>query len=151
MNLAVEFGTLHSSSLAQNAVAIVLYFAVGVAIMGLGFVLVDVLTPGNLRKQVFQEHRPNAVAVAVGMHLALAIVVASSIFASSLGLAQGLVDTIVYGVIGVLLQVATLIVLEVAAPGRARDLIKSPTLHPSAIAVAVTLFAVGIVNAAAIS
>lgn len=151
MNLAVEFGEVHGSALGQNAVAIILYFAAGVAVLGLGFLLMDVLTPGNLRTQVFRERRPNAVAIAVAIHLSLALVVASSIVASAEGLAQGLVDTLVYGVIGVLLQAATLVVVELVSPGRSRDLIKSPDLHPSAIAVGVTLLAVGIVNAAAIS
>lgn len=151
MNLAVEFGTIHGSELGQNVVAIVLYFLVGVAILSLGFVLADLLTPGNLRLQVFREHRPNAVAMTVAMDLSLALVVASSIAASSFGLAQGLLDTFVYGIIGVALQAATLVVIEIVGPGRTRDLIKSPSLHPSAIAAAVTLLAVGIVNAAAIS
>ena len=151
MNLAVEFGTISGESLAQNVVAAILYFLVGVGVLAVGFAMADLLTPGNLRRLVFVERRPNAVAVASGMYAALAIVVISAIVASSNALGQGLVDAAVYGLVGVALQGLALIVLEVVVPGRFRDLITEERLHPAAIATAVTLLAVGGVNAAALS
>ncbi|VEG43428.1 protein of uncharacterised function (DUF350) [Mycolicibacterium flavescens] len=151
MNLAVEFGSISGESLAQNVVAAILYFLVGVGVLAAGFAMADVLTPGNLRRLVFVERRPNAVAVASGMYAALAIVVISAIVASSNELGQGLVDAAVYGLVGVVLQGLALIVLEVVVPGRFRDLITEERLHPAAIATAVTLLAVGGVNAAALS
>lgn len=148
---AIEFGTVDGSSLAQNVVAAVLYFVVGIVVLGAGFLMADLLTPGSLRDLVFVQHRPNAVAVACGMYLALAVVTVSAIIASSSQLGQGLVDALVYGLVGVLLQGLALVVLEVAVPGRFRDLIADEKLHPSAIATAVLLLAVGGVNAAALS
>ncbi|MCT7659186.1 DUF350 domain-containing protein [Mycobacterium deserti] len=148
---AVEFGTISGESLTQNLVAAILYFVIGVVVLSVGFVMVDVLTPGNLRNMVFIERRPNAVAVASGMYAALAIVVISAIVASSDQLGQGLVDAAVYGAVGVALQGLALVVLEVAVPGRFRDLIADERLHPAAIATAVVLLAVGGVNAAALS
>jgi uncharacterized membrane protein YjfL (UPF0719 family) len=147
----VEFGTVSGESLAQNVIASILYFAVGIVVLAAGFVMADVLTPGNLRHMVFVERRPNAVAVACGMYTALAIVVVAAIVASSNELGQGLVDAAVYGLVGVVLQGLALVVLEVAVPGRFRDLITDERLHPAAIATAVTLLAVGGVNAAALS
>jgi uncharacterized membrane protein YjfL (UPF0719 family) len=147
----VEFGTISGESLAQNVIAAILYFAVGIVVLAAGFVMVDVLTPGNLRQMVFIERRPNAVAVACGMYAALAIVVVAAIVASSNELGQGLVDAAVYGLVGVVLQGLALVVLEVAIPGRFRDLITDERLHPASIATAVTLLAVGGVNAAALS
>jgi hypothetical protein len=85
------------------------------------------------------------------MYAALAAVVITAIATSSDSLAQGLLDAAVYGLIGVLLQGIALVVMEVAVPGRFRDLITAETLHPSAIATAVVLLAVGGVNAAALS
>jgi uncharacterized membrane protein YjfL (UPF0719 family) len=147
----VEFGTVSGEALAQNVIAAVLYFIVGVAVLAAGFLLADLLTPGSLRQLVFVERRPNAVAVASGMYAALAIVVVSAIVASSDELGQGLVDAAVYGLVGVALQGLALVVLEAAVPGRFRDLIAEERLHPAAIATAVTLLAVGGVNAAALS
>jgi uncharacterized membrane protein YjfL (UPF0719 family) len=152
MHLAlVEFGTVSADSLLQNVVAAVLYFIVGAVVLILGFLMADALTPGNLRHLVFVERRPNAVAVASGMYVALALVVVSAIIASSSTLAQGLVDALVYGLVGVALQGVALVVLELVVPGRFRDLIDAERLHPAAIATAVVLLAVGGVNAAALS
>jgi uncharacterized membrane protein YjfL (UPF0719 family) len=148
---AVEFGPVSGEALAQNVIAAILYFVVGIVVLALGFLLVDVLTPGNLRHLVFVERKPNAVAIASANYVALAAVVVTAIVASSSSLGQGLVDAAVYGIVGVLLQGAALAVLELAVPGRFRDLITDDTLHPSAIAAAVTLLAVGGVNAAALS
>ena len=148
---AVDFGTFDGDILLQNVVGTVLYFLVGIAVLAAGFVMVDVLTPGNLRHQVFVERRPNAVAVASAMYVALAAVIVSAIVASSDQLAQGLVDTVVYGLVGVTLQGVALIVLELVVPGRFRDLVDAEQLHPAAIATAVVLLAVGGVNAAALS
>ncbi|MCG7609247.1 hypothetical protein BA059_25035 [Mycolicibacterium sp. (ex Dasyatis americana)] len=147
----VEFGTVSGESLLQNVVAAILYFVVGVVVLLSGFLMVNLLTPGNLRTLVFVERRPNAVAVACGMYAALALVVATAIAASSSELAQGLVDAAVYGFVGVALQGVALIVLEIAVPGRFRDLITEEHLHPAAVATAVALLAVGAVNAAALS
>jgi uncharacterized membrane protein YjfL (UPF0719 family) len=152
MNMAaVEFGTLSADALVQNVVSAVLYFVVGVAVLAVGFLVVDLLTPGDLRRLVFVERRPNAVAVASAMYAALAIVVASAIVASSNDLGQGLIDAAVFGLVGVALQGVALVVLEAAVPGRFRDLIDAEQLHPAAIATAVVLLAVGGVNAAALS
>lgn len=148
---AVDFGTISGDILLQNVVGSILYFLVGVAVLAAGFLMVDLLTPGNLRQQVFVEHRPNAVAVASGMYVALGAVIVSAIIASSNQLAQGLVDTAVYGLVGVGLQGAALAVLEVVVPGRFRDVINGERLHPAAIATAVMMVAVGGVNAAALS
>ncbi|HTM83381.1 MAG TPA: DUF350 domain-containing protein [Mycobacterium sp.] len=147
----IEFGSISAELLTQNAVASVLYFLIGVAVLAVGFVMVDVLTPGDLRRMVFVEHRPNAVAVAAAMHAALAAVVITAIVTSSNALGQGLLDAAVYGLVGVALQGIALVVLEMLVPGRFRDLITADRLHPAAIATAVTLLAVGGVNAAALS
>ncbi len=151
MLMAVEFGTVDGGALAQNAVAAILFFIVGIVVLGAGFLLADLLTPGSLRDLVFVERRPNAVAVASGMYAALALVTATAIIASSAELGQGLVDALVYGLVGVLLQGAALVVLEVLVPGRFRDLLSDEKLHPAAIATAVVLLCVGGVNAAALS
>lgn len=147
----IEFGSFSPDLLVHNLVATVLYFAVGSLVLAVGFLMVDALTPGDLRRLVFVEHRPNAVAVASAMYVALAAVVITAITASSNALGQGLVDAAVFGLLGVVLQGIALVVLEVVVPGRFRDLITAESLHPAAIATAVMLLAVGGVNVAALS
>ena len=123
MLMAIEFGTVDGGALTQNVVAAVLYFVVGIVVFGAGFLMTDLLTPGSLRELLFVQQRPNAVAVACGMYGALSLVTAVAIIASSAELGQGLLDALVYGLVGVLLQGSTLAVLEALVPGRFRDLI----------------------------
>jgi uncharacterized membrane protein YjfL (UPF0719 family) len=152
MNLAaVEFGTVNANILVQNVVSTLLYFVVGVVVLVAGFVAVDVLTPGNLRRQVFVERRPNAVIVTAATDLALTSVIVSAIIASSDQLAQGLVDTLVYGLVGVVLLSLAAVILEAVVPGQYRNIIDAEQFHPASIAAAVILLAVGGITAAALS
>jgi uncharacterized membrane protein YjfL (UPF0719 family) len=152
MNLAdVEFGTVDPNVLLQSVVSTVLYFLVGIVVLVAGFVMVDALTPGKLRRQVFVERRPNAVVITSAMDVSLALVIIAAIKASSDQLGQGLLDTLVYGLVGVALQGIALAILEAAVPGRFRGFIDAEKFHPASIAPAVVLLAVGGINAVALS
>ncbi|MGO8771365.1 MAG: DUF350 domain-containing protein [Mycobacterium sp.] len=148
---ALDFGALNFGTIAQGVVAVVLYFVVGVAVLIAGFLMVDVLTPGSLRRLVFIDRRPNAVVLASAMYVALAIVIISAIASSYSPLGQGLLGVAVYGLVGVVLQGGALLILQLAVPGRFREHVDEPTLHPAAFATATMLVAVGGVIAAAIS
>jgi uncharacterized membrane protein YjfL (UPF0719 family) len=148
---AVDFGTINADVVVQNLVSAVLYFVVGVVVLISGFVVIDALTPGKLRRQVFVERRPNAVVVTAAMDLSLTLVIVSAIVASADQLGQGLVDTLVYGLVGVALQGVALVVLEAVVPGQYRNIIDAEEFHPASIAAAVVLLAVGGINAAALS
>jgi uncharacterized membrane protein YjfL (UPF0719 family) len=152
MNLAaIDFGTFSPDKLLHGVIASVLYFLVGIAILVAGFVMVDVLTPGSLRNEVFVQRKPNAVVIAAANYVAIAAVIISAILASSDELGQGLLDVAVYGAIGVFLQGVALLLLEVVVPGRFRDHVEDPDLHPAVFATAAILLAVGGINAAALS
>lgn len=152
MNLAaVEFGTINTDVLAQNLVSALLYFVAGVFVLGCGFVMIDALTPGRLRRQVFVERRPNAVIVTAATDVSLTLVIGSAILASSDKLGQGLIDTLVYGLVGVALQGVALVVLEAVVPGQFRDVVDEERFHPASVAAAVVLMAIGAITAAALS
>lgn len=148
---AIDFGSIDTDVITRGVISSVLYFVVGIAVLALGFVMVDALTPGKLRRQVFVERRPNAVALASAMYASLAVVIIAAIHSSSDTLGQGLVDTAAYGLLGVVLQGMALVILEMVVPGRFRDHIDDEQLQPAAIATAVVLLAVGGINAAALS
>lgn len=152
MNLAaIDFGAIHTDAIIHNVVTSVLYFLVGMVVLGAGFGMVDALTPGKLRRQVFLERRPNAVTVMAAMDISLMTIVICAIRASSDRLGQGLIDTLVYGLLGVVLQGLALVVLELLVPGHFRDDIDAEDFHPAALAIAVVLLAVGGINAAALT
>jgi len=148
---APAFGALNINVIGQGVVAAILYFAVGVTVLIAGFLMVDLLTPGSLRTLVFIDRRPNAVVLASAMYVALAIVIISAINSSYSQLGQGLLGVAVYGMLGVVLQGGALLILQIAVPGRFREHVDEPTLHPAAFATATMLVAVGGVIAAAIS
>jgi hypothetical protein len=100
---------------------------------------------------VFVERRPNAVVITSAMDVSLALVIIAAIKASSDQLGQGLLDTLVYGLVGVALQGIALAILEAAVPGRFRGFIDAEKFHPASIAPAVVLLAVGGINAVALS
>lgn len=148
---AIDFGTVHTDAIIQNVVSSVLYFMVGVVVLAAGFVMVDVLTPGNLRRQVFVERRPNAVTITAAMDVSLAAIIITAIHSSSDRLGQGLIDTLIYGLIGVGLQGLALVAVELLAPGHFRNDINAEKFHPAALSVAVALLAIGGINAAALT
>ena len=148
---AVEFGNVNADLLVQELTSTVLYFLVGVVVLVAGFVMIDVVTPGRLRSQVFVERRPNAVLVTAAMDLSLTLIIVSAIRASSDQLGQGLLDTVVFGFFGVALLGVALAILEAVVPGHDRNVIDAEEFHPASLAAAVVLLAVGGINAAALS
>lgn len=148
---ATEIGTVEFLPMVGGVLATLAFFAVGIAVLTAGFAMLDALTPGNLRHQVYVEKNPNAALLLGANHLALAIIVITAILTSSDGFAQGLADSLVYGVVGVVLQAAALAIMNVVLPGRLVALVAEPRMCGAAWAVAVTLFSVGLVNAAALS
>jgi uncharacterized membrane protein YjfL (UPF0719 family) len=151
MYLALELGSIDLNPVVKGAVATVLYFLVGTAVLVLGFFVVDVLTPGKLRQLVFVDRRPNAVILACANYIALAAVIISAITNSYSQLGQGLVGVAVYGLIGVVLQGIALLTMHLVIPGNFHEHVDEPELHPAAFATAVMLLAVGGVTAAALS
>jgi uncharacterized membrane protein YjfL (UPF0719 family) len=151
MYLAVEIGTVDLNPVLRGAVATILYFVVGMAVLLVGFLMVDVLTPGKLRQLVFIDRRPNAVVVAGAMYIALTTVIVSAIVNSYSQLGQGLIGVAVYGLMGVVLLGIALLTMHLVIPGDFHEHVDDPELHPGSFAVALILLAVGGVTAAAVS
>jgi uncharacterized membrane protein YjfL (UPF0719 family) len=151
MYLAVEIGNVDLNPILKGVVASILYFLVGMAVLVVGFYMVDVLTPGKLRQLVFVDRRPNAVVIACAMYIALSTVIISAITNSYSQLGQGLLGVAVYGFMGVVLLGIALLTLHLVIPGNFHDHVDEPELHPASFAVALMLLAVGGVTAAAVS
>ena len=148
---ALDFGVVSGELLSQGALASLLYFAIGIAVLGVGFLVLDLITPGNLRKQVYTDRNPNAAILLGANHLALAIIVVTAIATSADNLGQGLIDSAVYGLLGVVLQAVALRLLDAFVPGHLRNLVNEPRMSGAAWAVGISLVAIGAVNAAALS
>ena len=146
---ALDLGRVDGGDLLDGVLATLLYFLVGGLVLAVGFVVLDALTPGDLRAQVYTQRHASAAVLLGANHLALALIVVTAIMTSSDGLGQGLVDSAVYGLLGVALQAAALRLLDAFVPGHLRAVVEEPRASAAAWAVAATLLAVGAVNAAA--
>ena len=143
--------SVDGGQLAEGVLATLLYFLVGAGVLALGFLALDLHTPGDLRRQVYSDRNHNAAVLLGANHLSLAIIVVTAILTSADDLAQGLVDSLVYGLVGVVLQAVALRLLDAFVPGHLRALVTETRSTPAAWAVASSLVAIGAVNAAAIS
>jgi uncharacterized membrane protein YjfL (UPF0719 family) len=108
------------------------FSVIGLALMALGFVLVDLLTPGNLREQIWLQRNPNAAVLVVSNLLGVGIIVTSAIAASESAVLPGLVSTMVYGVLGLVLMGLSFLVVDLLTPGSLGALLIESTPHPAA-------------------
>lgn len=120
-----------SSIFAEVGVA-AMYGLVGLVLMALGFLLVDVLTPGNLREQIWLQRNRNAALLLTSNLLGVGIIVSTAIAASSGALLAGLVSTVSYGVLGLALMGLSFLVIDAVTPGRLGALLMDDTPHPAA-------------------
>lgn len=138
-------------ALLAGSVGTVAYFVLAAVILLVGFLVLDLLTPGKLHELVFVHHLPNASVLAAAQQIALGVIIVSAIFHSDDVLSVGLVQTAVYAVIGLVLQCVALLLVELLTPGRFRDLVEDPKLRSGAVVVAVTLVVIAAINAACMS
>jgi uncharacterized membrane protein YjfL (UPF0719 family) len=91
--------------------AILLYAVVGVLLMLLGFWAVDITTPGKLNRLV-RDGLPNAVTVTAAGMFSMALIVVVAIYSSSGALLEGLLASLIFGLVGIIAQVLGVRLLE---------------------------------------
>ena len=129
--------------------AILLYAVLGVLLMLLGFFAVDLTTPGPLNRQV-RAGAPNAVIVTAAGMVGIAFIVVVSIYASSGALLDGLLTTLIFGVIGVVAQVLGARLLEWVTGIDMGAVLAAESVRAQAWLVAAVHVALGLVVAVAI-
>lgn len=144
--LPADFGAL----LARGIGAIVLYALVGLLLMLIGFYAIDLTTPGKLSALV-RGGLPNAVLVTASGLLSMAFIVVVAIWASAADLTAGLITALVFGLVGIIAQVAAVRLLEWATRIDVGSTIESDQFAPASLVVASAHLALGLVVAVAIS
>lgn len=137
-----------SQYLVDGVIGTLSYFVLAAVILVVGFVILDLITPGKLHELVFVHHLPNAAVITAAQQISIGIIVVTAVLTSSDILSEGLLETAVFGVLGLAIQVVVMAVLEAVIPGRFRDLVEDPKLRSGAVVAAVILIVVGAVNAA---
>ena len=142
------------SDLATGLGAGLLYGLVGTALMVLGFVLVDVVIPGELRLHLWEDRNPNAAIVLGSAMLGLGGIVTTAIATSDDELGLGLAETAGYGLLGILLMGLSFLLVDMLVPGRLGRLgrmLADPDPHPASWVTAAANVAVAAITAAAIA
>ena len=99
----------------------VAYTGVGIALLILGFYALDLLTPGHLGRHIYEDRSLNAaITLAAGFLGQGAIIFASIWTNATSGFGQALLYTVVFGVLGVVLQAVAFVVARPDHPGQAR-------------------------------
>lgn len=125
------------------------WLGVALGLMVAGFAVLDVLTPGNLRKQV--SNSLNAAVLVAGKLIAVAVIVFAAIWTAGDDLDDGLVDALLYSALGLLVSAVALWLLDLALPAKLRNLVNEQEFNPAAIVAVGAELGVALVVAAAIS
>ena len=145
----VALGPDYWSVLGHGVAAILLYAVIGLALLVLGFYVLDWTTPGPLRTLV-RAGRPNAAAVAASGVASLAFVVVLAIYSSSGDLVDGLIKTLVFGLLGIVAQTVSVRIIELIASIDIGRVLADERYTPEVLVVVAAHFALGLIVAAAI-
>jgi uncharacterized membrane protein YjfL (UPF0719 family) len=118
------------------------YTGVGLVVLFAGFIVVDLLTPGQLGRLVAAGN-PNAAMLAASALVSLGLILWFAIFFTGAGW-SGLDDAAVFGAVGVAAQAVGFVLLDLLTPGKLGEICMQPRFHPatgvsSAVHVAVAL------------
>lgn len=140
---------LTAATLGRGIGAICLYAVIGLALMVVGFFAVDLSTPGTLRKLV-REGRPNATYITSAGMVSMAFIIVVAIYASGGNLASGAVYSLVFGLVGIVVQIISVRVLDLITGIDMAELMHSETFLPQARVIGAAHIALGLIVAMAV-
>jgi uncharacterized membrane protein YjfL (UPF0719 family) len=138
------------SQLGKGIGAIALYAIIGLVLILLGFYAIDWTTPGKLSDLV-RTGKPNAVVVTSAGLVSMAFIIVVAIVNSATDLTAGLITSLVYGLIGIIVQVVAVRLVEWATRIDIGTLIQSEKYSPASVVVAAAHIALGLIVAVSIS
>jgi uncharacterized membrane protein YjfL (UPF0719 family) len=137
--------------LLEGAGRSIVFGLVGIGLMAIGYLLVDLLTPGKLRDLIFVERNPNAGLLLAANQLGISAIVFTAIFTSYDSFGQGLASTVIFGLIGIVIMGLAFLVLDMMTPGKLGEVICAPERHPAAMVSAASHFGAALIICACIA
>jgi uncharacterized membrane protein YjfL (UPF0719 family) len=129
----------------------VAYTGVGLALLALGFFALDLLTPGHLGRHIYEHRSVNAAIVLSAGFLGQGAVIFAAIWTNATsGFGTALLYTVVFGVLGVVLQAVAFLLLDVLTPGKLGEHLMEPSFHPASLVSAAAQLAVAAIIVASI-
>jgi uncharacterized membrane protein YjfL (UPF0719 family) len=139
-----------AKSLATEMAVTLAYGGTGVLLMAVGYLLVDVATPGKLRTLIWVERNRNAAVLLTSNLAGIGIIVTAAIAASANDFRTGILSTLGFGLLGLVLMTVTFVLVDIATPGRLGEILVDPQPHPAVWVTAAVHLAVSAIVAAAI-
>jgi uncharacterized membrane protein YjfL (UPF0719 family) len=129
----------------------VAYTGVGLLLLVVGAVALDLLTPGHLARHIYEERSVNAaIALAAGFLGQGAIAFTTIWTNATSGFGRALAYTVVFGLVGVALQVVAFLVLDLLTPGKLGATLMQVPFHPASLVTAAATLAVSAIIVASI-
>ncbi|MCX2970193.1 MULTISPECIES: DUF350 domain-containing protein [Streptomyces] len=109
-----------TAEILESAGTALLYGLVGFVVQAIGFIALDLVTPGKLVHVAWTERNKGAAVLLAAQTLAIGLVIADAIAASESqeGLGYGLLSTAAYGLAGVVMMTLAGAVVGLLTPGR---------------------------------
>jgi uncharacterized membrane protein YjfL (UPF0719 family) len=127
------------------------YTGVGIALLVLGYYVLDLLTPGHLGRHIYEHRSVNAALTISAGFLGQGAIVFASIWTNATsGFGLALLYTVVFGVLGVFLQAVAFLALDLISPGRLGDHLTDVDFHPASLVSAAAQLAVAAIIVASI-
>ncbi|MEU6979286.1 MULTISPECIES: DUF350 domain-containing protein [unclassified Streptomyces] len=127
------------------------YGALGVVLLILGIFLVDLLTPGKLGRQIWEDRNRNAAILLSSALLGVGGIVFTSIWTTYEDFAKGLVSTAAFGLLGLVMMAIAFLVVDLVTPGKLGATLVDPEPHPAVWVTASCNIAVSAVLSASIA
>jgi uncharacterized membrane protein YjfL (UPF0719 family) len=140
------FGT----ALGKGAGAIAAYTALGLVLLVIGFFALDVTTPGRLTSIIRGGRNANATLLAFCGVVGVGLVVASSIYASGGRLSEGLIATLVWGLVGIVAQQVGSLIVRALLRVDVAEIMAGDALVPPAVLLGATQATIGLITAIAV-
>ncbi|MFD7319709.1 DUF350 domain-containing protein [Streptomyces sp. NPDC059875] len=127
------------------------YGALGVVLLILGIVLVDLLTPGKLGRQIWEERNRNAATLLSSALLGIGGIVFTSIWTTYHDFGKGLASTAAFGLLGLVMMAVAFLVVDLVTPGKLGATLVDPQPHPAVWVTASCNIAVSAIVSASIA
>ncbi|MEU8241449.1 DUF350 domain-containing protein [Actinoplanes missouriensis] len=137
--------------LLEGAGRSIVFGLVGIGLMAVGYLLIDLLTPGKLKDLIFVERNPNASLLLAANQLGISAIVFTAIFTSYTSFAEGLASTVLFGLVGIGIMGLAFLVLDWMTPGKLGEVICTPERHGGAMVSAASHFGAALIVCACIS
>ncbi|KUL42328.1 DUF350 domain-containing protein [Actinoplanes awajinensis] len=137
--------------LLEGAGRSIVFGLVGIGLMAVGFVLIDLLTPGKLRDLIWVDRNPNAALLLAANQLGIAAIVFTAIFTSYDSFGQGLASTALFGLVGIVIMGLAFLVLDWMTPGKLGEVICTDDYHGGALVSAASHFGAALIVCACIA